>query len=104
MKQEENERQKPIPINKERRAALTALKTSRGQIDGIIRMIEEGRYCIDVVNQVLAAQALLKKANKLILSQHLHGCVMNAMESGNKDDLEEKTNEMISVIGKFLDT
>ena len=43
------------------------LKTARGQIDGILKMIEEDRYCIDISNQVLAAEAMLKKANREII-------------------------------------
>ncbi len=58
-------------MNEERKKALQALKTARGQIDGIINMIEEERYCIDISNQILAAQSLVKKANMLILKQHL---------------------------------
>ncbi len=48
-------------MNEEKKAALQALKTSKGQIEGIIKMIEEGRYCIDISNQMTAAQSLLKK-------------------------------------------
>ena len=50
-------------MNQEKVKALQALKTSKGQIEGIIKMIEEGRYCIDISNQIIAAQSLLKKAN-----------------------------------------
>ena len=44
------------------------LKTARGQIDGIIRMVEDDRYCIDIANQIMATQAILSKTNKLVLS------------------------------------
>jgi len=54
-------------MSEERKKALQLLKTARGQIDGIIKMIEEGRYCIDISNQILASQALLKKSNLEIL-------------------------------------
>lgn len=94
----------PLPLNPERQASITTLKTARGQIDGIIRMIEDGRYCIDVANQILAVQSLLKKSNKLILSQHLHGCVLAALENHNHAEAEQKTNEILSIIGKLLDT
>ena len=57
------------------------LKTARGQIDGLLKMVEEDRYCIDISNQILAAEALLKKANRMVLAAHLKGCVRNAMES-----------------------
>ncbi|MFR9294474.1 MAG: metal-sensing transcriptional repressor, partial [Turicibacter sanguinis] len=47
-------------MNEERKKALQSLKTAKGQIDGIIKMIEEERYCIDISNKILASQALLK--------------------------------------------
>ncbi len=48
-------------MNEERKKALISLKTSKGQIEGIIKMIEDGRYCVDISNQIIASQALLKK-------------------------------------------
>ena len=53
-------------MNQEQKKAMQALKTSKGQIDGIIKMLEDGRYCIDVSNQIMAAGSLLKKANMLV--------------------------------------
>ena len=54
-----------------RNNTLRLLRTASGQVDGIIRMLEEGRYCIDISNQILATEALLKKANALVLVNHL---------------------------------
>ena len=65
-------------MNQEKQQALQALKTARGQIDGIIKMIEDGRYCIDISNQILASSAMLKRANLLILKQHMNHCVLEA--------------------------
>lgn len=86
-------------MSDERKKALQNLKTARGQMDGIIRMIEEGRYCIDISNQISASTALLKKANKHILSGHLHSCVLNAIE---EKDAEEKVSEIEDVIAALL--
>lgn len=85
---------------KETKQAIAALKTARGQIDGILKMIDDSRYCIDVSNQIMAAQSLLVKANKIILIQHLHGCVLDA--AGNEEDLHQKTDELVSVLDKLL--
>lgn len=74
------------------------LRTARGQIDGILRMIEQDAYCIDVSNQVMAAQSVLGRANREILSAHLEGCVLDAMENGTG---EEKMKEIMSVIDKI---
>lgn len=86
-------------MNEERKKALQALKTSKGQIEGIIKMIEDERYCVDVSNQIIAAQGLLKKANLLILKQHLTHCVKDACMS---DKGEEKIEEIIMIIEKIM--
>jgi DNA-binding FrmR family transcriptional regulator len=87
-------------MNQEKVKALQALKTSKGQIEGIVKMIEEGRYCLDVSNQIIAAQSLLKKANLLILKQHLSHCVKDAVLSDNG---EEKIDEIIGLLSKIMD-
>lgn len=74
------------------------LKTARGQIDGILKMIEEDRYCIDVSNQVLAVTSVLKKANQEIISAHIKSCVKQAFEDGNSD---EKIEEVLKTIEKM---
>jgi DNA-binding FrmR family transcriptional regulator len=86
-------------LNNEQKKALQALKTSKGQIEGTIKMIEEGRYCVDVSNQIIAAQALLKKANLLILRQHMNHCVSEAFEHGNGD---EKIDEIMEILSKVI--
>lgn len=87
-------------MNQERTKALMSLKTAKGQVDGIIKMMEEGRYCVDISNQIIAAQALLKKANMLILKQHMHHCVMDAVK---QDSGEEKIDEIIELLSKIID-
>ncbi len=87
-------------MNKEKANALTSLKTAKGQIEGIIKMIEEGRYCIDVSNQIIAAQSLLKKSNMLILKQHLNHCVKEAFM---QDNGEKKVDEIIELLSRAID-
>ena len=55
----------------ERKKAIQNLKIAKGQIEGIIKMIEDERYCVDISNQIIAVQSLLKKANMQILRRHL---------------------------------
>lgn len=74
------------------------LRTARGQIDGILRMIDEDAYCMDVSNQVMAAQSVLRRANREIIAAHLEGCVLDAMENGTG---EEKMNEIMTIIDKL---
>lgn len=86
-------------MNQEKKKAIQALKTSKGQIEGIINMIEDGRYCIDISNQMVAAQSLLKKANLLILKQHLNHCVKDAFLNDGGD---EKVDEIIALLSRLL--
>lgn len=74
------------------------LKTARGQIDGILKMIEEDRYCIDISNQLMATQAILNKANKEIIGAHMKCCVKEAI---TQDKCDEKIDELIAVIDKL---
>lgn len=65
------------------------LKTARGQLDGILSMVEADRYCVDISNQVLATQSILHKANREILKAHMHCCVKQAIEAGDESKLDE---------------
>lgn len=78
--------------------AVGKLKTARGQIDGIIKMIENDRYCIDISNQIMATQAILRKVNHDILHEHLNHCVREAFITGEET---EKIEEIISVMDKL---
>jgi DNA-binding FrmR family transcriptional regulator len=80
--------------------AVDLLKTARGQIDAIMRMVEEDRYCIDVSKQVLATVALLKKANIVILKQHMNTCVKDAIRTNNGT---EKIDEITMILEKYLE-
>lgn len=77
------------------------LKTARGQIDGILKMIEEDKYCIDIVNQVLASEALLSKAAKQILLGHIQGCIVESFESDDKEYQAEKMAELSKVLDRI---
>ncbi len=87
-------------MNEEKRKALQALKTARGQVDGVIRMLEEERYCMDISNQILATSAVLKRANLLILKQHMNNCLVQAI---NDDNAEEKVQELLEIMSKIMD-
>lgn len=77
---------------------LNLLKTSRGQLDGIIKMVEDKRYCVDISKQILAVQALLRKANLKIIDRHIKSCVKQAFEEGHG---EEKVDEIIEILDKY---
>jgi CsoR family transcriptional regulator, copper-sensing transcriptional repressor len=71
-----------------------------GQVRGIARMLEEDRYCIDVVTQISAVRAALKRVEEEILKDHVGHCVENAIQSGDKDDQRQKVAELIDVLGR----
>ena len=87
-------------MNSGKEKAALLLKTARGQIDGILRMLEEDRYCIDISNQLLATQSILKKANRMVLKAHMECCVRQAVESG---DPEEKLEELSALLDKLAE-
>lgn len=86
-------------MSEERKKAVQSLKTAKGQIEGIIKMIEDDRYCIDVANQLLAVQSLIKKADLMILQGHLRHCVKEACFNNNP---QEKIEEFNKVLEKLL--
>ncbi len=74
------------------------LKTARGQIDGILNMVEEDRYCIDISHQLMATEAVLRRANKEIVAAHLKSCVLTAKTD---EEREEKIDELIRILDKL---
>lgn len=74
------------------------LKTAKGQIEGILKMIEEDRYCIDVANQLLSVEAILKKSRHVILQEHLAHCVRQVKD---EKELQEKVDELAKILTKM---
>ena len=69
-----------------------------GQVRGLSRMVEENRYCIDIVTQISAVRAALKRAEEEILRDHVAHCVEHAINSGDKQDQRTKIAEIIDVL------
>ena len=78
---------------------IKTVKVARGQVEAVLQMLEEERYCLEISDQISAAIALLKKAQKSILSEHLHHCVVESIE--NKDS-KEKIDEIETLIRKLV--
>ncbi len=74
---------------------LRRLRKIEGQVRGIQRMIEEGRYCIDVLTQLAAARQGLNRVGMLILDRHIKGCVINAIRSGEEERAVEELNQVL---------
>ena len=77
------------------------LKTARGQLDGILKMVEENQYCIDVLNQMLAAEAVLRRTEREVLRAHMEGCVAEAFEHADEGEREQKIDEIIKAVEKM---
>ena len=75
------------------------VKTARGQLDGVLRMIEDDRYCVDISTQLLAAEAVVRAANREVLSAHMQGCIIEAAKNG---DIEQKTDELKKLLEKLM--
>jgi DNA-binding FrmR family transcriptional regulator len=71
-----------------------------GQVRGLSRMVQEDRYCIDIVTQISAVRAALRRAEEEILRDHVAHCVEHAIASGNKADQRNKITELMDVIGR----
>ena len=86
-------------MNQNQQKVMRLLLTARGQMDAVIRMMEEGRYCVDISNQLLAIDALIRKANADVLSNHLHTCVKDSIE--HHEDSEKKLQEIEALLHKI---
>tara|TARA_B100001741_G_scaffold218739_1_gene181382 strand:- start:835 stop:1098 length:264 start_codon:yes stop_codon:yes gene_type:complete len=77
---------------------LASLKRIEGQIRGIINMINDGKYCVDILNQVKAAKLALVAVESKILKKHIESCVKSSLK--NKKTLDSKVNELLKLINK----
>ena len=84
------------------KTVLRQLKTAKGQLEGIIKMVEENRYCVDISNQVLATRALLERTNRIILEGHIEGCILDAAATGSEEERKEKISELSNMIKKMM--
>lgn len=81
-------------------AVLKRFKRIEGQVGGLSRMVEDDRYCIDIVTQISAVRAALRRAEEEILRDHVEHCVEHAITSGDKKDQRKKIAEIIEVLGR----
>ena len=84
----------------ERKRVEPLLRTARGQLDGVLKMIEDDRYCMDIVTQLQAVESLVHKAQREVLRAHLSGCVQDAFETGDEKERECKLDEIMKLLDK----
>ncbi|MFP4081493.1 MAG: metal-sensitive transcriptional regulator [Candidatus Aminicenantes bacterium] len=80
---------------------IVRLKRIEGQIRGIQKMIEQKRYCIDILTQISSVLGAIRSVEESILERHLKGCVHQSFAKGSKADRAEKIDEVIEVLKKF---
>jgi DNA-binding FrmR family transcriptional regulator len=83
-----------------KRPLLNRLNKIEGQVRGITRMVDEGRYCIDVLTQIQAVRAALARVETEMLKNHLSHCVEGAIVSGNAGEQRKKAKELIELLGR----
>jgi CsoR family transcriptional regulator, copper-sensing transcriptional repressor len=81
-------------------ATLKRLGRIEGQVRGLARMVEHDRYCIDIVTQIAAVRAALRRAEEEILRDHVAHCVEHAIKSGDKSNQRRKVAELMDVMGR----
>lgn len=82
---------------------LASLKRIQGQVAGLIRMIEDERYCVDILTQTRAARAALKRVEQNVLRQHVQHCVGGAVEAGDTLVSKQKVDELFDVVSRYMD-
>lgn len=80
---------------------LGRIRRAEGQIGGIARMVEDERYCVDILTQLRAARSALKRIEGAILREHIEHCVAAAMRSGHRNEQQRKIEELLDVISRF---
>jgi DNA-binding FrmR family transcriptional regulator len=81
-------------------SSLRRLQRIEGQVRGLARMVDEDRYCIDIVTQISAVRAALRRAEEEILRDHVAHCVEHAIASGNRAEQRRKVAELMDVVGR----
>ena len=89
---------------KEKDALVKRLHRIEGQVRGIERMVEDDRYCIDILTQISAVNTALESLALKILDEHVRHCVAGALSSGDADDAHAKTEELLEAVRRFART
>jgi len=80
---------------------LARLKKAQGQVAGIVRMVENERYCVDILTQLRAARAALRRVEQNVLNEHIKHCVGGAAKNADRKDADEKIDELLKVLAQF---
>ena len=81
--------------------ALGRLRRIEGQVQGIQRMVEEEKYCVDILLQLTAVEGAVEQVQRLLLGRHIETCVADAIRSGSSRDRQKKVDELLEVFSRF---
>jgi DNA-binding FrmR family transcriptional regulator len=81
--------------------ALGRLRRIEGQVQGIQRMVEEEKYCVDILLQLTAVEGAVEQVQRLLLGRHIESCVADAIRSGSTRDRQKKVEELLEVFSRF---
>ena len=84
-----------------RSKALGRLRRIEGQVQGIQRMVEEDKYCVDILLQLTAVEGAVEQVQRLLLGRHIESCVADAIRSGSTRDRQKKVDELLDVFSRF---
>ncbi len=87
-------------MKENKRRTLDRLARLEGQVRGVARMVEEDRYCVDILAQTAAVRSAVRGVERLVLENHAHHCVEAAIENGDPEEQREKFNELIALLQK----
>lgn len=90
-------------MKQDKQRTLDRLARLEGQVRGIARMVEEDRYCVDILTQTAAVRSAVKGVERMVLENHAHHCVEEAIVSGDPTEQREKFNELIALLQKAQD-
>ncbi len=89
-------------MHADKKKVTRLLKTAQGQIDGLIKMVEDDRYCVDISTQLLATQAILRRVNFDILKGHFEHCIKDSLSQADATEKDKKISELVTVLDKIL--
>jgi DNA-binding FrmR family transcriptional regulator len=87
------------PDTKQR--ALSRLRRIEGQVQGVQRMVDEEKYCVDIMLQISAVQGALEQVSKILMARHIETCVMDSVKAGTERERAKKIQELIEVFSRY---
>jgi len=83
-----------------KRQAIARLRRIEGQVQGVQRMLEDDKYCVDVLMQIAAIQGALEQVSKILMTRHIESCVVDSLKAGSERERARKIEELIRVFSR----